>query len=97
MGLGVGLAQWLLLRRDLNKTGWWPVMSAVAWPVGYMLGGILGALVGQTLNVPIIGGMVGSLLSGAIVGAITGAVLLWMLRENRALLDSMREEAEQAK
>jgi hypothetical protein len=97
MGLGVGLAQWLLLRRDLNKTGWWPVMSAVAWPLAYMLGGILGALVGQTLNVPFIGGMVGSLLSGAIVGAITGAVLLWMLRENRALLDGMRAEAAQAK
>ena len=32
MGLGVGLAQWLLLRRELNKTGWWPVMNAVAWP-----------------------------------------------------------------
>jgi len=34
---------------------------------------------------------------GAVVGAITGAVLLWMLRENRALLDGMREEAQQAK
>jgi len=97
MGLGVGLAQWLLLRRDLNKTGWWPVMNAVAWPLGYMFGGSLGAMVGQSLNVSFIGGMIGSLLIGAIVGAITGAVLLWMLRENRALLDSMREEAEQAK
>jgi len=97
MGLGVGLAQWLLLRRDLNKTGWWPVMNAVAWPLGYMFGGSLGAMVGQSLNVSFIGGMIGSLLIGAIVGAITGAVLLWMLRENRALLDSMREEAEQVK
>jgi hypothetical protein len=97
MGLGVGLAQWLVLRRDLNKTGWWPVMSAVAWPLGYMVGGSLGALVGQTLNVAIAGGMVGSVLIGAIIGAITGAVLMWMLRENRALLDSLREEAEQAK
>jgi hypothetical protein len=97
MGLGVGVAQWLLFRRNLNKTGWWPVMSAVAWPLGYMFGGSLGAVVGQTLNVPFIGGMIGSLLIGAIVGAITGAVLLWTLRENRTLLDGLREEAERAK
>ncbi len=97
MGLGVGLAQWLLLRRELNKTGWWPVMSAVAWPLAYMFGGTLGALVGQALNGPFIGGVVGSALIGAIVGAITGAVLMWMLRENRALLDDWQKQRAEAK
>ncbi len=97
MGLGVGLAQWLLLRRDLSKTGWWPVMNAVTWPLAYMFGGTLGALVGQALNDSFIGGVAGTMLIGAIVGAITGAVLLWMLRENRTLLDGLREEAEQTK
>jgi hypothetical protein len=97
MGLGVGLAQWLVLRRDLNKTGWWPVMSAVAWPLGYMFGGVLGAVVGQSINVPFVGALLGNIVSGALIGAITGAVLMWMLRENRSLLDGMREEAEQAK
>jgi hypothetical protein len=97
MGLGVGVAQWLLLRRDLNKTGWWPVMSVVAWPLGYMFGGSLGVALGNAMGAPFIGGMVGSLLIGAIVGAITGAVLLWMLRENRVLLDGLRQEAEKAK
>jgi hypothetical protein len=92
MGLGVGLMQWLLLRRDLNKTGWWPVMSAVAWPLGYILGGVLGAELGAVLNSPIGGGLLGAALSGAIIGAITGAVLLWMLRENAALLESLRQE-----
>jgi hypothetical protein len=96
MGLGVGLAQWLMLRRDLNKTGWWPVMSAVAWPLGYMFGGSLGAIIGQAVNVPFIGGMLGSLLIGAIIGAITGAVLLWMLRENRALLDDLEKQRAEA-
>jgi len=42
-------------------------------------------------------GPMGAQLIGAIVGALTGAVLLWMLRENRTLLDGLREEAEQAK
>jgi hypothetical protein len=97
MGLGVGLAQWLLLRRELSKTGWWPVMSAVAWPLAYMFGGSLGAYIGQAVNAPFIGGVLGSTLIGAIVGAITGAVLLWMLRENRTLLNGLREEAERAK
>lgn len=97
MGLGVGLAQWLLLRRELNKTVWWPVVSAVAWPLAYMFGGTLGALVGQALNVPFIGGVVGSALIGAIVGAITGAVLMWMLRENRALLDDLQKQRAEAK
>jgi hypothetical protein len=96
MGLGVGLLQWLLLRRDLNKTGWWPVMSAVAWPLGYMLGGGLGVTVGQALGSPLVLNLLGGLLTGAIIGAVTGAVLLWLLRENRALLDGLRAEAEQA-
>ena len=97
MGLGVGVAQWLLMRHDLNKTGWWPVMSAVAWPLGYMVGGSLGALVGQSLNVPFIGGMIGSILIGTIIGTITGAVLLWMLRENRGMLDDLEKQRAEAK
>ncbi len=96
MGLGVGVMQWLLLRRDLNKTGWWPVMNAVAWPLGYMFGGALGAALGTALNAPILGGLFGSALTGAIIGAVTGAVLLWMLRENRALLDGLHKDLEAA-
>ena len=79
------------------ETGWWPVMSAVAWPLGYMVGGSLGALVGQSLNVPFIGGMIGSILIGTIIGTITGAVLLWMLRENRAMLDDLEKQRAEAK
>ena len=43
------------------------------------------------------GGLVGSILIGTIIGAITGAVLLWLLRENRVLLDGLRQELEGAK
>ena len=97
MGAGVGLLQWMLLRRDLNKTGWWPVMNAVAWPVGYMLGGVLGTAVGAAVSSPLLGSLLSAALAGAIIGAVTGAVLMWLLRENRTLLDGLREEAEQAK
>ena len=96
MGVGVGAMQWLLLRRDLNKTGWWPVMSAVAWPLGYMFGGSLGAALGSAINSPIAGGLLGAALTGAIIGAVTGAVLLWMLRENRTLLEGLKKDLEVA-
>jgi hypothetical protein len=97
MGLGVGLLQWLLLRRDLNKTGWWTVVNAVAWPLGYMFGGVGGAALGTALGSAFVGSLVGSLLIGTIIGAITGAMLLWLLRENRVLLDGLRQELEGAK
>lgn len=97
MGAGVGLTQWLLLRRDLNKTGWWPVVNAIAWPLGYMLGGAGGAAVGTALGSAVLGGLVGSILIGTLIGAITGAVLLWLLRENRVLLDGLRQELGEAR
>lgn len=96
MGVGAGLTQWLLLRRYLNKTGWWPVINAIAWPLGYMLGGSLGAALGAAVGSQFLGGLLGAAFTGIIIGAITGAVLLWLLRENRALLDGLRAEAEQA-
>jgi hypothetical protein len=96
MGLGVGLLQWLLLRRDLNKTVWWPVINTVAWPVGYMIGGSFGAMVGEALNSALLGNLLSAVLTGAIIGVLTGAVLLWLLRENAALLESLRLEREAA-
>ncbi len=99
MGLGVGLMQWLLLRRDLNKTGWWSVINAVVWPLAYMFGGGLGLMVGTAIGSPLVANLLSAVLVGGIVGALTGLVLLWMLRENAALLESLRQEreAEQAK
>jgi hypothetical protein len=97
MGLGVGLTQWLLLRRDLNKTHWWLAVNAIAWPAGYLLGGTGGAALGSALGSGIVGGLIGSVLIGAIIGALTGGVLVWLLRENRVLLDSLRQDLEVAK
>jgi hypothetical protein len=97
MGVGVGLLQWLLLRRDLNKTVWWPVINAVAWPLGYLLGGSLGLAVGTALNSPLLSNLLSAVLAGALIGAMTGAVLLWLLRENAALLESLRQDKELVK
>jgi hypothetical protein len=88
------LMQWLLLRRELNKTGWWPVMNVLAWPLGSIFGGGLGVTVGEALGMPLVGDLLGLALTGAVIGAVTGAVLLWLLRENRTLLDGLRQEQE---
>lgn len=97
LGLGVGIMQWLQLRNSLNKAGWWPVMNVVSWPLGYLFGGMIGMTIGQAVNDQVIGALLSFVLVGAIVGTLTGAVLMWLLRENRVLLDGLREEAEQAK
>lgn len=88
MGVGVGLLQWLVLRRDLNKSGWWPLLSAMAWPAGYMAGMVLGSV-----GAPLVSGLLSALISGLLVGALTGAILVWLLRQNREILEGLREQA----
>ena len=49
LGPILGLAQWLILRREVYWAGWWIVISTIAWITGVtLLPGILstGALVG---------------------------------------------------
>lgn len=40
IGTGIGLAQWLVLRWQVQRAWWWIVLSALGWTVGMM--GILG-------------------------------------------------------
>jgi hypothetical protein len=37
LGAATGIAQWLILRREVFWAGWWPVISAVAWATGLIL------------------------------------------------------------
>ena len=43
LGLSIGVAQWLLLRRRLPQAGWWIGGNAVGW-------GLLGLVTGESLN-----------------------------------------------
>lgn len=83
MGLGTGLAQWWVIRRTFGKGSWWPTISAVIWPLGYVAGGNVGNALLTVLSSQLLAGLIGILVTGLIIGAVTGAVLLWMMREKR--------------
>lgn len=56
LGGAVGIAQWILLRKEVNWAGWWIIISIMAWTTGLTLmpgfltsGTLPGALTGLTL------------------------------------------------
>jgi len=58
LGLAVGVAQWLILRRELNWAGWWIPFSVMGWVTGlailpgFMLTGTMaGLLTGLALEI----------------------------------------------
>jgi len=53
-GLATGTAQWLVLRREIQWSGWWVIMNVVAWTTGMaLLPGILltGTMVGAITGI----------------------------------------------
>jgi len=56
VGFAVGIAQWLLLRKEVNWAGWWIIVNALAWMTGMNIipglltsGALPGALTGLAL------------------------------------------------
>lgn len=57
LGCTVGIAQWIILRKELQWTGWWIVINIVAWTTGMALlpgifstGAMIGAITGIALG-----------------------------------------------
>jgi hypothetical protein len=50
VGLGVGTAQWPIIRRHMPSSGWWIVLSALGMAVGLTAGVILVEQVGRALH-----------------------------------------------
>lgn len=66
IGLCLGGAQWLVLRREVPGAGRWLVTSALGWPAALAVGALV-------LNN---GGLIaGLLVAGVVVGSVTGATL----------------------
>ena len=92
MGVMVGFAQWLALRRQVRRFGWWVLASAVGQALGgagaevafdYTADAMERALPMFWGAADAIGGAVIGAVSGAISGVITGAMLVWLLRQSR--------------
>ena len=75
IGTGVGIAQALILRRQIGDAGWWILASIV----GFGIGKVLGDQVAANL-----GGLVGSALGGATIGLAAGALQWAALRRQGA-------------
>lgn len=83
----IGCAQWLVLRRHIQRAGWWVLANAIAWPLGVAVPFIGLAMVpeGGPVVVWVVVGVVSGVLMGVVVGAITGMALVWLLRTRLSL------------
>lgn len=68
MGLAIGIAQWLLLRRRLSQAGWWIAASITGW-------GLLALVTGDTLD------GLGLLALGLIPASVTAAALALLMKQ----------------
>jgi hypothetical protein len=82
-GAVLSFAQWLVLRKHVDRAAWWVPANMLAWLAGMpvIFWGIDAAQKGQTLlqAVLLMGGAL--LLAGAVVGAVHGAFLAWLVRQ----------------
>jgi len=68
LGLSIGVAQWLLLRRRLPRAGWWIVANVVGW-------GSLALIIGGSL------GLFGLMALGLLPGCATAVTLALLMNQ----------------
>jgi len=85
LGVVVGLAQWLVLRRHVRTAGWWIVAAASANAIAAVMPPV------STLDTDL--GTSAALIAdrlfyGLVVGSVTGAALAWLLWRSRVARDA---------
>lgn len=93
LGLTGGVVQWLAMRDQVNRAGWWVLASTISMAVGIAVGVVVVFTFAETifpvsfLDTPIgfivILSIIGA-ITGAVGGGISGGVLVRMLR-NRTI------------
>lgn len=78
-GVFCGIAQWLILRRRVNRAGWWILASAVGWLAGTLIELLF--LGNPDWFFPI-GFVVNGFIVGGVSGSISGLCLVWLLRRS---------------
>lgn len=74
-GAMAGIMQWLILRRQVSRAGWWVLASTVGWAVSVAGLVVLGEEIMDFLALGVgLAGIVG-------LGAMTGLALVWLLRQ----------------
>ncbi len=83
-GVIVGAMQWLILKQQVIKAGWWVLISIISYTGGSTLGAGAAYILSVDMN-PMVGAVVFWLtfaaVFGIISGAITGTALIWLLRQ----------------
>ena len=80
IGLSVGVAQWLSLRRLFPEAGRWIPASVVAWAIGWFIISYAEEVTGSPDVTTYAGGGIGA----AFAGIVTGCALIWVSRRTRS-------------
>ncbi len=70
-GAVTGTLQWLVLRGQVSRAGWWVLASTVGW-------GLMSMIAALGTSWP---GPMWLIVAGAVLGAVTGGALVWLLRQ----------------
>jgi len=88
-GLATGLLQWLVMREQVERAGWWVPASTVLVPISLFAGAaatglaellMLGQPFGEGLQPGPLFAAVFGLVGGSVFGATSAGVLMWLLR-----------------
>jgi hypothetical protein len=73
-GAVTGTLQWLVLRGQVSRAGWWVLASTVGWGLG--MTAAIAFSWGGANDFVALGGI------GVVLGAVTGGALVWLLRQS---------------
>jgi len=76
IGASLGLAQWLVLRRQVAQAGWWVLVSVLGWAVGWSII----SFVDEVANTPTGTAYLIGAAGAAVAGVITAVLLMRILR-----------------
>lgn len=82
LGPILGLPQWWVLRRHVERASWWVPANALAWACGMVVVFIgAGTVPAEGVSLSLIVILIATLAAaGAVVGAIHGLALMWLLK-----------------
>ncbi len=73
IGLIIGFTQWLVLRRYVSQAGWWILVTALGWGIGW-------SIIVSGFIIPADLGLSSSVFSGALLGLTVGLGQWFLLR-----------------